>query len=323
MYDIIVCYRSVMLGFREIEAFRAVMECGSISAAARMLATSQPNVTRLIAVLQRRVSYPLFIRHSRGVTPTPEAEMLFAEVDRSFNGLTEIERAAQEIGEYKGTQITLGTVSAAVSQVIPKAVSAWQKAVGDISITVELRGTQGIFHWVRTRRFDLGLVSPLGEMRDVNVVARWRMPYVALGATRHPGFGETGKLFDIANSGDTPLIVPGMGYILALCEDTLLARMIRKKRSIDGYISLTAAHLAMAGLGIALVDPFTAHYFEGAFDAEVRKWNNAPLFDLVLIAPPDQARSRASVRLGEMLISEIEDVISSCSWNLAGNRQTT
>lgn len=311
-----------MLGFREIEAFRAVMTSGSISAAARMLNTSQPNVTRLISVLQRRVSYPLFIRHGRGVSPTPEAEMLFAEVDRSFNGLTEIERAAQEIGEYKGTQITLGTVPATVSQVIPKAVSTWQKAFGDISITVELRGTQRIFHWVRTHRFDLGLVSPLSDMRDINVVARWRLPYVALGGARHTGLGETGKVFDIANSGDTPLIVPGMGYMLALCEDTLLARMIREKSSVDGHISLTAAHLAMAGLGIALVDPFTAHYFEGAFGAEVRPLKNAPLFDLMLIAPPEQARSRASVRLGEMLVSAIEDVVSSCPWNSAGNRQT-
>jgi DNA-binding transcriptional LysR family regulator len=301
-----------MLGFREIEAFRAVMMSGSVSAAARMLNTSQPNVTRLIAVLQRRVGYPLFIRHSRGVVPTAEADMLFAEVDRSFNGLTEIERAAQEIGEYKGTQITLGAVSALVSQVVPEAVSAWQKAFGDISITVELRGSQRIVHWVRTRRFHLGLVSPLNDVRDINVVARWRLPYVALGAPGHEGLGEAGTVFDLADSGDTPLIVPGMGYMLALCEDTVLARLIQEKSRIDGYISPTAAHLAMAGLGIALVDPVTAHYFEGALDAEVRPLKNAPLYDLALIAPPEQARSRASVRLGEMLVAAVGNVIASC-----------
>ncbi|MBN9245429.1 MAG: LysR family transcriptional regulator [Mesorhizobium sp.] len=300
-----------MLGFREIEAFRAVMTSGSVSAAARILNTSQPNVTRLIAALQRRIGYRLFIRHSRGVIPTAEAEMLFAEVDRSFNGLTEIERAAQEIGEYKGAQITLGAVSALMPQVVPEAVSAWRSAFGDISIKIELRGAQRIVHWVRTRRFDLGLVSPLYDVRDVNVVTRWQMPYVVMAAPGHPAMNKAGTPLDIAQIGDTPLIVPGMGYMLALCQASELAQLIQEKNRIDAYISPTAGHLAMAGLGIALVDPVTAHYFGEALNAEVRPLKNAPLYDLALIAPPEQARSRASVRLGQLLITAVEKVIRS------------
>lgn len=43
-----------MMRFSEIEAFRAVMLSGSTTAAAQTLHTSQPNVSRAIALLEQK-----------------------------------------------------------------------------------------------------------------------------------------------------------------------------------------------------------------------------------------------------------------------------
>ncbi|REN20915.1 LysR family transcriptional regulator, partial [Mycobacterium tuberculosis] len=48
------------LNFRQIEAFRAVMQTGTTTAAAAMLHTTQPSVSRLLAQIQNATQLKLF-----------------------------------------------------------------------------------------------------------------------------------------------------------------------------------------------------------------------------------------------------------------------
>ncbi|RYH18807.1 MAG: LysR family transcriptional regulator, partial [Alcaligenaceae bacterium] len=48
--------------FNQIDAFRAVMLSGSMTAAARELYTSQPNISRLISQLEMETGLTLFER---------------------------------------------------------------------------------------------------------------------------------------------------------------------------------------------------------------------------------------------------------------------
>ena len=50
------------MNYRQIECFRAVMHTGSMTLAAAQLHTSQPNVSRAIALLQRETQLKLFER---------------------------------------------------------------------------------------------------------------------------------------------------------------------------------------------------------------------------------------------------------------------
>lgn len=57
---------------RQVEAFRAVMIAGTITAAGRMLRISQPSVSRLIADFERQIGLDLFrsletVSHPGGV----------------------------------------------------------------------------------------------------------------------------------------------------------------------------------------------------------------------------------------------------------------
>ena len=61
------------LSLRQIEVFRAIMMAGSISGAGRMLHVSQPAVSRVLALTETRLGYPLFERAKGRLLPTPEA----------------------------------------------------------------------------------------------------------------------------------------------------------------------------------------------------------------------------------------------------------
>ena len=75
------------MGLRHIEAFRAVMMTGSMTAAARRVHTSQPHVSRLIAQLEAITQFPLFDRNGSRLTPTQDGSRFFQEVEKTFIGL--------------------------------------------------------------------------------------------------------------------------------------------------------------------------------------------------------------------------------------------
>ena len=82
---------------RQLEAFRAVMLCATVTRASEMLHISQPATTRLLADLEISLGFALFKREKKRLHPTAEAQALFEEVQRSLLGMDRIARAADEI----------------------------------------------------------------------------------------------------------------------------------------------------------------------------------------------------------------------------------
>ena len=68
------------LKIRQIEAFKAVVETGSVTAASKRLSLTQPAVSKLIAYLERSVGMKLFERARGRLQATPEAEIFYQHV---------------------------------------------------------------------------------------------------------------------------------------------------------------------------------------------------------------------------------------------------
>ena len=66
----------------DLRAFTAASDTGSFSAAARMLGTTQPTISRTIARLEQRLVVPLFLRSTRGLVRTPAGDVLQREAAR-------------------------------------------------------------------------------------------------------------------------------------------------------------------------------------------------------------------------------------------------
>lgn len=74
---------------RQLHALVKLAELGNVSRAAEALGLTQPAVTLLLADLERLIEAPLFVRHARGVTPTPLARELLPLVRQVIRRLTE------------------------------------------------------------------------------------------------------------------------------------------------------------------------------------------------------------------------------------------
>ena len=65
------------LNFEYYKVFYYVCKCGSLTAAANVLMTSQPAVTRTIHNLENAIGCRLFIRSKNGVELTPEGRTFY------------------------------------------------------------------------------------------------------------------------------------------------------------------------------------------------------------------------------------------------------
>lgn len=101
------------IGWELYRSFLAVMQEGSLSAAARVLGSTQPTIGRHVSELERKLNRTLFIRTQGGLTPTEAATALFGPATDMSNIAETMTRVASNQGS--GVQ---GTVRITSSDVI-------------------------------------------------------------------------------------------------------------------------------------------------------------------------------------------------------------
>jgi len=86
-----------------LQAFKEVMNAGTVTEASRRLQCSQPRISRLISELEEEIGFPLFIREKQRLEPTTEAKLFYQETERILLGLDDIERIAEDIYSHRET----------------------------------------------------------------------------------------------------------------------------------------------------------------------------------------------------------------------------
>jgi DNA-binding transcriptional LysR family regulator len=140
-----------------MEVFRAVMQMGSVTAAAKLLNVSQPAVSAVLRHCEDQLKSKLFLRIGRRLRPTPEAEKLYPEVDSAFRRMEMVTRLAQDlIAGTRGTIAVAATHSSAplVATCIPRFLSPNGR---DIRISLQSLPSAEVIERVLSHEVDLGV----------------------------------------------------------------------------------------------------------------------------------------------------------------------
>jgi DNA-binding transcriptional LysR family regulator len=165
-----------------VRSFLAVLEHGSLLAAARQLQTSQPTVGRHVAQLEAQLGVVLFDRTGRGLIPTQSALRL-AEAARAMqSGAEQLARSAMG-----ADRATAGTVRITASQpvscyVLPPLLAQMRLSLPEVQ--VELVASNAVSNLLR-READIAvrMVPP----EQATLIAR-RVGKVVLGACAHQDY---------------------------------------------------------------------------------------------------------------------------------------
>ncbi|MFV3128596.1 LysR substrate-binding domain-containing protein [Niveispirillum sp. KHB5.9] len=286
---------------RQVEAFRAVMMSGGVTAASSMLNISQPSVSRLIADLEYAVGFTLFERRGGRVHPTPQAETLFEAVQRSFTGLDLLSQAARRIRAHPVGTVRIACLSAIATSVLPPVLTRFRASHPDVKVTVEALGQRAIEDRVFLGQADLGIGVAAAPRDGIRTDPLIRADYVcALPAGHRLADHDVLQVKDLAGE----QFIGPMHEADALwngIDAALAAHGVVVERLLECQQSLPIYAYVEAGLGLAIVEPFTARLFR-RLGVVVRPINPAIGFDFTLIepdigpTPPPVAWLHAAVR---------------------------
>lgn len=145
--------------FENYRTFYFVAKYGNITAAAEALYSEQPNVTRAIKNLERDLGCVLFTRSNKGVTLTPEGEMLYRRVAIAYE---QIAAAEEELSRYNGFEeglLRIGVSETALHEVLLSALVRYHALYPKIKFSlVNLTNTQAIGA-VKNQAVDFVLIS--------------------------------------------------------------------------------------------------------------------------------------------------------------------
>jgi len=243
------------MNFKQVEAFRAVMMTRSMTTAAGLLHTSQPNVSRWIALLEKTLGFALFQRLGTRLIPTPEAEAFYADVERAFIGLESLNDSANSIRLRGKGLLRVGAVGMITQCVMPDAMRIFREKVSDIPVVVNTGGSDVVAKWVATGYCDIGFCSIHTDLPSLQY-ERINTAY---------GVGVVPKKHRLARKkvlkpsdfdGEDFISLPAGSFNRAAID----RHFVRDKRvlSIETPYATTICTMVAKGLGVSIVNPVVA-----------------------------------------------------------------
>ncbi|MFC0623375.1 LysR family transcriptional regulator [Kribbella deserti] len=139
-------------------AFVEVCRAGTFRAAAEVTGFTQPALSRQVAALERDLGVSLFVRNSRGVSPTPAGEALLPHARLVVNEARRGADAARQAREGQ-PRLVLGAVPSAAASLVPRAIQSMMMSEPNLEWTIVSGLTPRLVEMVLSQEIDAAVVT--------------------------------------------------------------------------------------------------------------------------------------------------------------------
>lgn len=248
------------LNLRQVEAFRAVYITGSMTAAGDLMAISQPAVSRLIRDLEAMTGLRLFNRHGTRISPTEEAAVLFREVDRSFHGLDRIAQVAAELSRTRRGTLRITATLPVSMFLLPNTVTAFKRRWPDVGLTIHTASSSEVLDLVEMQYFDFGIGLQSSPDPAIEIERLVTVDAVCVMPENHPYASK--RVILAEDLADQPLLgMSGNNLVQPRINRILDQAGVEPDWILETSYSVTLCTYVAEGLGLAIVDPYTARTF--------------------------------------------------------------
>lgn len=169
-----------------LEVLVAVADHGSLSAAARYLRQAQPNVSRSLARLERRLGLPLLQRSTSGSKLTTEGVLVVEWARDLLRDAENLVHNCQVLSGESGAKMAVSASQTVAEHLLPGWLAAFRERDPSVLVKVKIRNTAGVLEDLHSGECDVGFVEgpvPAGGVH-LSTVAEDRLVLVT--APSHP-----------------------------------------------------------------------------------------------------------------------------------------
>jgi DNA-binding transcriptional LysR family regulator len=273
---------------RLLEAFRSVLDSGSITQAALSLGLTQPAVSAQIARLESDIGFALFVRSGNRVRPTAEAMAFREEVEQTLTKIGDLSRVAEQIRAGEVGSLTIASHPMAGVTLLPPVVAAFARERPNIKVELFVRNSDLVRGMFPSRSYDIGIaelpVDPSGL-----TITRYRIGCVAIMPKDHPL-----TAYDVI----TPELMSGHPFVGMSRLWTAYHLVEKVFADADAHLNVVASSELFAaicvmvanGIGISIVDRASALQFQSA-GLEIRPFRPQVLYDIAVFHAVDPSPS--------------------------------
>ncbi len=246
------------MNLTRLQYFIEVARCGSFSAAAQRLYTSQPNLSKQIASLERETGLKLFDRTTRSVRLTAAGQHLFDQLQDVPSLIQDTLRQAARLGRSDRGRICIGVLEG--QEVNPRlrgALGEVARQYPDLHVELERNSFQNLRNGLVNRYYDLVLtlefeIPPTPAYRRAVFL---RQPAaIAIHADNPKSRRENLTVEDLADEefiAISPEESPrGFERLIQQCELAgFTPKIARQPRTLESLLLCVEA-----GMGVALLD---------------------------------------------------------------------
>lgn len=246
------------MNLRQLEILRAIVRHRTTVAAAEELALSQPAVSNALKTMEQQAGFALFERINNRLFPTSEAMVLYNESEAIFALHSKLEGRMRSLRENRSGNLSIMATPPLAYSIIPPALSAFLSDRPDTHVNFDVRRYEGVVEGVLSRVAELGFALGVTPHPGISIEVVHTTEMVCALPPGHP-FSEKEVI--------TPRDLSGHPFI-GLERGTRLGEAVRKSFADEGvpfhpnvevrYCN-TACVLVAAGVGLAVVDPFSPY----------------------------------------------------------------
>ncbi|NRB02673.1 MAG: LysR family transcriptional regulator [Rhodobacteraceae bacterium] len=292
---------------RQLEALMAVINSGSMTAAAADLGISQPAISRLVSDLGKEFDFQLFDKRDGRLVASQEVRFLEPDIRRVLELMRQISDLGADITQRKAGHIRVACLPGFATSHLPGVVADFLRDRPGVSMTIEPDRPERILEWMITEQYDFGITDgffghPAVERTDI------KMRTVCIFPEGH----ELEALDRIR-----PSDLEQMRMIHTRKDSEFFQRLERRfqdeKVELRSHIEVrqftAACELVCHGVGVSVVSELDAEKYDGQ-GLSFRPFDPELTHDISLVRPVHKAPSLITLEFIEFFKNSLDPFLS-------------
>jgi len=294
-----------MATVRQLEALRAVIDYGTVTAAADALGLSQPSVSKSISLLEHSTGLKLFERRKRRLYPTAEAMTLYGEVDKMFLSLTRIVGMSRELKSLTTGQVSIVASPVLGFNLLPDCIGSFRAEHPNANVSLHVHDAGVVVQWIIAQQADVGFGWNSIDHPAVTSQPLCELEAVLAMPVDHPlAKRKVCKPSDLENE---TFLSFSRDTRTRHNIDTMLDRYgISVNSPVEAYMSESLCAMVAYGSGISLVNPLSAEPLESRGLLVTRRFEPAISMPLRTLRPRNRPKSMMCDRFVEHTRDRLE-----------------
>ncbi len=196
------------INYSYYKSFYYVSKYKNLTEAAKFLYSSQPNVSREIALLEREYGCRLFERSNRGMKLTPEGEVLYSYVKPAIEQLNMAEDSLTRMTSLQHGVVNIGISDTALSNIIIPALNKFRENYPSVLVRIVSSYCLESVNAVKNESCDFAVAAtPFPEDEKLKCTKILEVSDIAIGGTAYTEL--TKRTQSLAELNEYPMICVG------------------------------------------------------------------------------------------------------------------